>query len=278
MTELVCDFLDGDPRASVRCILHIDAAPLLGRGYKASHLLRRFQTMAEIAARHHKSIQIAHEGTPSNLNHMIFDDQCELLGFKRQDRLGIDRTVLSRSRSVVRSQAEVFDQDFEHIAAANKKMAAARGIDITKDGWHGQLIQELLALQIRSLSGLTSTVAQISEPFARVESSEVLAQAIEFATRKHAEFGQTREDRVTPYSIHVLRVVERLRTVGRVDDYAVLAAAALHDVVEDCDVDPAYLSETFGKRISDLVVQVTKVPGQSSVDFLARTGSRQSRC
>ena len=44
---------------------------------------------------------------------------------------------------------------------------------------------------------------------------------------------------------------------GRVDDPAVLAAALLHDTVEDTQTTPAELRESFGEKIAGIVLEVT---------------------
>ncbi len=86
--------------------------------------------------------------------------------------------------------------------------------------------------------------------------------AFQLAVSKHDEARQTREDNSTPYWVHPLRVVERLRLVG-ISDYDVLSAAILHDVVEDTDVTLDDLTKQFGEHISLMVAEVTHKPDDS---------------
>lgn len=73
-----------------------------------------------------------------------------------------------------------------------------------------------------------------------------------FAASAHR--GQTRKDaRKTPYISHPLRVASILRHVGGVEDEAVLAAAILHDTIEDTHVTHADLVENFGAHVAGMV-------------------------
>jgi (p)ppGpp synthase/HD superfamily hydrolase len=78
------------------------------------------------------------------------------------------------------------------------------------------------------------------------------AAAIAFAERKHA--GQRRSDG-TPYIQHPLEVATLLRYAGAADD--VIAAGALHDVLEKADVGTSELRIRFGPRITALVLVVS---------------------
>ena len=91
-----------------------------------------------------------------------------------------------------------------------------------------------------------------------------VAAAQAFAERRHA--GQMRRDGRTPYIVHPLRVAKRLREAG-VEDRDLLAAALLHDVVEDTlrpgETDASLLWELngrFGPRVATLVDELTKAP------------------
>jgi (p)ppGpp synthase/HD superfamily hydrolase len=81
-------------------------------------------------------------------------------------------------------------------------------------------------------------------------------KAASFAARKHR--GQTRADGVTPYFSHVARVAFILRDLYEIDDIDALAAAYLHDALEDTDTDYDELAEMFGKTVADYVVALTK--------------------
>jgi (p)ppGpp synthase/HD superfamily hydrolase len=73
-----------------------------------------------------------------------------------------------------------------------------------------------------------------------------------------------------PYIEHCARVAGSLVELGFDPD--VIAAAYLHDVIEDCPVSAAELAAEFSPRIAALVVEVTnpkKIPGMSKADRLA---------
>jgi (p)ppGpp synthase/HD superfamily hydrolase len=74
-------------------------------------------------------------------------------------------------------------------------------------------------------------------------------------------------------------VIERLRTIGQVEDYEVLTAAALHDVVEDCEVSIEYIASTFGSRIGLLVGELSRAPEQTDDEYVKqlRNATRDSK-
>ena len=80
-------------------------------------------------------------------------------------------------------------------------------------------------------------------------------RAAAFAAQAHRH--QRRRDG-SPYSAHPARVALTIATVFGVHDDEVLAAAMLHDVIEDCDVDYDEVLKHFGKRTADLVAAMTK--------------------
>jgi guanosine-3',5'-bis(diphosphate) 3'-pyrophosphohydrolase len=82
----------------------------------------------------------------------------------------------------------------------------------------------------------------------------LLRRAYAFAREKHA--GQTRLSG-EPYITHPLAVVQIL--VGIEMDVPTLAAALLHDVVEDTSVTPEEMAERFGPEVAGLVDGVTKL-------------------
>ena len=61
----------------------------------------------------------------------------------------------------------------------------------------------------------------------------------------------------TPYVNHLITVADLIANVGGVSDPAVLAAAVLHDVVEDAGVTNAEVAERFGADVASLVAEVT---------------------
>ncbi|MEM0968587.1 MAG: HD domain-containing protein [Verrucomicrobiota bacterium] len=84
----------------------------------------------------------------------------------------------------------------------------------------------------------------------------LLLQAAHFAAEKHQE--QRRKNPAeTPYINHPLEVAAHLSSVGHVTDESLLAAAILHDTVEDTDTSPEELCELFGEEITALVMECT---------------------
>lgn len=59
-----------------------------------------------------------------------------------------------------------------------------------------------------------------------------------------------------PYMLHGAQVVEVLRYYG-VEDEDVLAAGALHDVIEDCAVTVGVLEQLFGEKVAKIVELVS---------------------
>src|SRR5690242_21150845 len=84
----------------------------------------------------------------------------------------------------------------------------------------------------------------------------LILRAASFAARKHS--GQRRKGaEAEPYINHPLEVARLIADEGGVDDPAVLAAALLHDTVEDTKTTPAELRSTFGEEIAALVAEMT---------------------
>jgi hypothetical protein len=92
-----------------------------------------------------------------------------------------------------------------------------------------------------------------------VEELPVTRRALEFAADRHR--GQRREADDAPFILHPLEVAQLLR--GRDYPDAVVAAAVLHDVIEDADVEFEELRRTFGGRVATLVRSVSEPAGSS---------------
>lgn len=81
------------------------------------------------------------------------------------------------------------------------------------------------------------------------EQLTLLDRAIIFAAKAHA--GAVRRDGHTPYILHCTEAAAIAATMTQ--DQEVLAAAVLHDVVEDTDVTAETLETEFGSRVAQLV-------------------------
>ena len=95
----------------------------------------------------------------------------------------------------------------------------------------------------------------------------LVTQAVIFAAQAHD--GAARKGSEIPYIVHPMEVVAIASTMT--DDPQVLAAAALHDVMEDCGVTFETLSERFGVRVARLVCEESqRVCGDPCLTWNAR--------
>lgn len=83
---------------------------------------------------------------------------------------------------------------------------------------------------------------------------ELFDRAVIFACEKHS--GQRRKMSDAPYFLHPMEVASIVSTMS--DDQELLAAAVLHDTVEDAGVTLEEISEKFGRRVSLLVMTETE--------------------
>ena len=86
--------------------------------------------------------------------------------------------------------------------------------------------------------------------------TELLDRAIVFAVRAHG--GTERRGKGFPYIVHPMEAVEIVATMT--SDQELLAAAALHDTVEDTDVTEEQLRAEFGERVASLVAAESDEP------------------
>ena len=81
-------------------------------------------------------------------------------------------------------------------------------------------------------------------------------EAAAFAARAHQH--QKRKDGQTPYVSHVFRVCLVVRHTFGFDDPKMLAAALLHDTIEDTTTDCDDITERFGPDVARWVAALTK--------------------
>ena len=84
--------------------------------------------------------------------------------------------------------------------------------------------------------------------------SSLLCQATRLAAQAHD--GAYRKGGRAPYLLHVMETAEIVGTMTEDDD--VLAAAVLHDVLEDTSVTEEELRETVGGHVTELVLAVSE--------------------
>ena len=83
---------------------------------------------------------------------------------------------------------------------------------------------------------------------------ELVSEAIAFAVKAHD--GMRRKKSNAPYILHPMEEAVIVGTMT--DDQNLIAAAALHDVVEDADISIEEVEEKFGKRVRELVESETE--------------------
>lgn len=83
---------------------------------------------------------------------------------------------------------------------------------------------------------------------------KLLIDALAFAASQHRT--ARRADGETPYINHPIAVVALLARTACVGEH-VLAAGALHDVIEDTDVSAPWLYSLFGRPVTDMVLELT---------------------
>jgi (p)ppGpp synthase/HD superfamily hydrolase len=84
----------------------------------------------------------------------------------------------------------------------------------------------------------------------------LLKSAFDWAAIWHKDQLRKYPDAAVPYMSHVAGVAAILSRHGFSDD--VVAAGALHDVIEDCGVTHAELEARFGRTVADLVRHVSE--------------------
>jgi len=97
---------------------------------------------------------------------------------------------------------------------------------------------------------------RLASVFRRRDAVAPVLKALAFAAHKHRD--QRRKDaRASPYINHPIDLANVLRNEGGVADPLVLCSALLHDTIEDTETTPEELEREFGRRIRDVVLEVT---------------------
>jgi (p)ppGpp synthase/HD superfamily hydrolase len=82
---------------------------------------------------------------------------------------------------------------------------------------------------------------------------QLIRAALDFASEHHA--GQQRDADDQPFVLHPQEVSKLLSDAGEPDH--IVAAGALHDIVEDTDVEVEELEQRFGAQVANLVASLT---------------------
>jgi guanosine-3',5'-bis(diphosphate) 3'-pyrophosphohydrolase len=84
----------------------------------------------------------------------------------------------------------------------------------------------------------------------------LVLKAMAFAALKHRD--QRRKDaEASPYINHPIALADLLWNAGGVRDATVIAAALLHDTIEDTKTTAAELRRVFGAKVAGIVGEVT---------------------
>ena len=83
---------------------------------------------------------------------------------------------------------------------------------------------------------------------------ELVSEAIAFAVKAHD--GMRRKNGDAPYILHPMEAAVIVGTMS--DDQSLIAAAVLHDVVEDAGITIEEVEEKFGSRVGELVRSETE--------------------
>ena len=98
-------------------------------------------------------------------------------------------------------------------------------------------------------------------------------RALGFARSRHADQHRSRDGAV--FLVHPAEVASLLARLGYPDD--VVAAAVLHDVLEDTDAELTDLRARFGPRVAELLRSQAGWGPARTLRFLARHGVSERR-
>jgi guanosine-3',5'-bis(diphosphate) 3'-pyrophosphohydrolase len=84
----------------------------------------------------------------------------------------------------------------------------------------------------------------------------LVIRAVEFAAQKH-RMQRRKDSEASPYINHPIALMHVLCIDGGISDPLVLAAAALHDTIEDTETTEEELRTTFEEEIAQIVVEMT---------------------
>lgn len=104
-------------------------------------------------------------------------------------------------------------------------------------------------------------------------------KAKQFCVDAHQSIGQTRKYTGEPYHVHPISVAELVQS--RTDDQEIVAAAYLHDVLEDvAPTMPQYgadaIRAAFGERVLSIVVELTNEYTKENYPEMNRKARKQA--
>ncbi|MEZ4777301.1 MAG: HD domain-containing protein [Bacteroidia bacterium] len=90
----------------------------------------------------------------------------------------------------------------------------------------------------------------------KVPTLTLVLDALHFAAGVH-QFQRRNGYEPLPYINHLIKVTRIIQSVAEETDDDLLAAAALHDVIEDSEITANDLTQRFGQRVADIVSELT---------------------
>lgn len=103
------------------------------------------------------------------------------------------------------------------------------------------------------------------------DSTSILLKAADFAAHRHRD--QRRKDvDASPYINHPIDLANIQRNEGGITDPVILAAALLHDTLEDTETSWEELRGQFGEEIADVVAELV-AGAQAGILRLGQAGS-----
>ncbi|MDR3573349.1 MAG: HD domain-containing protein [Anaerolineaceae bacterium] len=88
------------------------------------------------------------------------------------------------------------------------------------------------------------------------DSISLLLKSLRFSADKHRNQRRKGEG-AYPYINHPIEVVETMWRIGQVRHIPTLAAAILHDTIEDTDTTPDEIRSLFGDEVLEIVMEVS---------------------
>lgn len=123
------------------------------------------------------------------------------------------------------------------------------------------------AKERRNLARLTRLVTTIIDVMTQCFTSmehALVVDALIFAAQKHKVGNKNgrRNDKVTPYLLHCLEVLNFLIVLG-VRDVEIFVATIIHDTMEDCGATKKEIVSRFGMNVYRIVMLLSKHPDKN---------------
>ncbi len=84
----------------------------------------------------------------------------------------------------------------------------------------------------------------------------LLLKALQFSADKH-RYQRRKDADAIPYINHPIEVAMTLWEIGQVYDISTIAAALLHDTIEDTNATSEEIAQLFGNEVHSIVLEVT---------------------